>query len=189
MELGEISKKIKSLRLQKGMNQETLAQRAGLARSYISLIESGKKMAALSTLVLIADGLGVGVGEFFEDEENFQSPKIVVNRKINTRPTTEKTPFGYTYSPLSRGKRNKMFDPFFIRLQPKSKQQYDFVHKGEEFDYILQGSIKLTYGDEVITLEAGDSVYFDSSVAHRLEVIGNKVAYMISINAPGLQKT
>ena len=183
----KIAQKIKELRLLKGLDQQTLAQRAGLARSYITLLESGKKTAAVSTLALIADALGVGVGEFFEDTESFRSPKIVVNRNVEAQPPNKKTSYGYTYTPLSREKKNKIMDAFLVRLDPKSRQRYDFVHRGEEFNYILQGTLKLSYSEEEITLEAGDSVYFDATVPHRLEVIGNKPAYMLSVNSTGLK--
>jgi transcriptional regulator with XRE-family HTH domain len=179
------AKRIKDLRILKGLDQQTLAQRAGLARSYITLIESGKKMAAVSTLALIADSLGVGVGELFEDTKSFRSPKIVVDRKAKVQPPVNKTSNGYTYTPLSRGKKNKIMDSFLVRFDKKSRQRYNFVHKGEEFDYILQGTLKLTYDEEEITLEAGDSVYFDSSVPHKLQAIGDTPVFILSINTTG----
>ncbi|OGR23178.1 MAG: hypothetical protein A2277_05470 [Desulfobacterales bacterium RIFOXYA12_FULL_46_15] len=183
----KVSQKIRELRMLKGLDQQTLAQRAGLARSYITLIESGKKTAAVSTLALIADALGVVVGEFFEDTETFRSPKIAVNRNIEVQPSSKKTSYGYTYTPLSREKKKKIMDPFFVRLEPNSKQKYDFVHKGEEFDYIIQGKLKLSYEGEEIILEPGDSVSFDASVPHRLEVIGDETVYMLSMNSTGGQ--
>lgn len=182
----EISRKIKMLRLSKGLNQQTLAQRSGLARSYITLLENGKKTAAVSTLALIADALGVGVGEFFEDAESFLSPKIAVSRHLEVQPPISKTSNGYTYTPLSREKKNKIMDPFLVCLVPESKQRYPFVHRGEEFNYILKGTLKLNFEEEEIILEAGDSVYFDSSAPHKLEVVGNEPVYMLSVNSTGL---
>ncbi|SDU65520.1 helix-turn-helix domain-containing protein [Desulfobacula phenolica] len=186
--LKKLSQKLKEFRISKGLDQQTLAQRSGLARSYISLIESGKKTAAVSTLALIADALGVGVGEFFEDTKNFRNPKIAANKNIELKPVAQKNSYGYTYTPLSIEKKNKIMDPFLVRIEPDSKQRYDFSHKGEEFNYILQGKLKLLYkGDEII-LEKGDCVYFDSSVPHKLELIGDETVYMLSINATGIKK-
>ena len=179
----KISRKIKELRISKGLDQKTLAQRAGVARSYITLMESGKKTAAVSTLALIADALGVAVGDFFDDAKNFHSPRISVSRNVRAQIPAQKNPCGYTYLPLATEKKNKIMDAVLVRLEPKSKQKYDFVHKGDEFGYILQGKLKLSYGDEEFTLEAGDSAYFDASVPHKLEVIGEKTVYMLSINS------
>ena len=179
----KISRKIKELRISKGLDQKTLAQRTGVARSYITLMESGKKTAAVSTLALIADALGVTVGDFFDDAKNFHSPRISVSRNVRAQIPAQKNPCGYTYLPLATEKKNKIMDTVLVRLEPKSRQKYDFVHKGDEFDYILQGKLKLSYGDEVFTLEVGDSAYFDASVPHKLEVIGEETVYMLSINS------
>ena len=180
-----IAQKLKALRISKGLDQQTLAQRAGVSRSYITLIENKKKTAAVSTLALIADALGVAVGEFFEDTENFRSPKITVNKNVKTELTARKTSYGYTYTPLAIEKKNKIMDPFLVRLEPKSKQRYDFTHKGEEFNYILQGKLKLIYESEEINLEAGDCVYFDASVPHKLEVVGEETVFMLNLNTTG----
>jgi transcriptional regulator with XRE-family HTH domain len=181
----QIGGRIKALRLSKGLDQRTLAGRSGLRRSYISLIENGKKTAAVSTLALIADALGVGVGELFENSENFRSPKIAVTRNIEAQPSGKKTSFGYTYKPLCSEKRNRITDPFVVRLEPKSKQRYGFVHRGEEFLYVLRGLLKLSYDGEIIILEEGDAAYFESSVPHKLEVNGTETAYVISVNTTG----
>jgi transcriptional regulator with XRE-family HTH domain len=181
----KIGQRIKALRLSKGLDQRTLAERAGLRRSYISLIENGKKTAAVPTFRLIADGLGVGVGELFEDTENFRSPKIAVTRNIEAQPAPQKTSVAYTFKTLCSEKRNKIMDVFIVRLDPKNKQRYDFAHRGEEFVYVLRGSLRLSYDGEIIILEEGDAVYFDASLPHRLELNGNKTAYVISVNSAG----
>lgn len=182
-----IGKRIRDLRKSKGLDQQTLAQRAGLARSYITLIEGGKKTAAVSTLALIADALGVVVGEFFEDTDKFRSPKISVSRGREVQPPSQEPSHGYTFTPLSREKKRKIMDPFLVRLEPKTVQKYPFIHKGEEFDYVLQGRLRLVYEDEEVVLEAGDSVYFDAAIPHRLEVLGDETVYILSVNSAALQ--
>ena len=148
------------MRLSKGLDQRTLAERAGLRRSYISLIENGKKTAAVPTFRLIADGLGVSVGELFEDAENFRSAKIAVSRNIEAQPAPETTSVAYTFKTLFSEKRNKIMDTFIVRMDPKNRQRYDFAHTGEEFVYVLKGSIKLSCDGELIVLEEGDAVVF-----------------------------
>ena len=73
-------------------------------------------------------------------------------------------------------------DPFLVRLERHNVQKHAFVHKGEEFNYILRGTLKFTYENEEFILETGDSAYFDSSVPHKLEVIGENPVYVISVN-------
>lgn len=182
----KVSQKIKSIRQAKRLDQKTLAQRAGLTRSYISLLETGRKTAAISTLSRIADALGVALGEFFEDTDNLPTPSLVITRSSGTLSSSEKSAFGYKYIPLCREKRNKSMDPFLVRIEAGTSPKHTFVHSGEEFNIVFEGRLKLSYGHEEYILEAGDSVYFDSSVPHRFESIGESPAYLISVNSAEL---
>lgn len=47
------------LRVQQGLSQEELAQKAGIARSHLAMIENGKKSASVETLWRIAEALGI----------------------------------------------------------------------------------------------------------------------------------
>ena len=141
----KIAGKIRELRKAKGLNQQTLALRTGLATSYISLLEGGKKMAAISSLSRLADALGVRVGEFFENNNSFLKPRLVITKSNQASFLPEEDGFGYTYTPLSREKRSRTMDPFLVRLEPHNVQKHAFVHKGDEFNYVLQGTLKFTY--------------------------------------------
>ena len=76
-------------------------------------------------------------------------------------------------------------DPFLVRLDTKANQKHVFEHKGEEFDYVLEGKLKITHGTDEYILEPGDSAYFVSSVPHKFEVMGDKTVYVLSINTVG----
>ncbi len=58
--------KIRERRINKGLTQDVLSLRAGLTKSYVSLLEAGKKVPAISTLARIATALGINLGDFFE---------------------------------------------------------------------------------------------------------------------------
>ena len=64
-----LGKRIKQIRNKKGLTQEALSGRSGLTKSYISLLEAGKKIPAISTLSGIAVALGMTIGDFFESED------------------------------------------------------------------------------------------------------------------------
>lgn len=62
----EYGKKVKEIRKKKGVSQESLADLAGLDRTYISDIENGKRNVSLETIFKIAEALNIPVVEFFE---------------------------------------------------------------------------------------------------------------------------
>jgi len=180
-----IAEKIKMFRKLKGLNQQTLSNRTGLARSYVSLIESGKKIPAVATLGRIADALGVRPGEMFEDTDVFYQPHILPVRKIcEAYPEKfEQSDAGYLYHPLAREKARKIMDPFLIQILPGSSQKHDYVHSGEEFNYVIRGTMKFIYGGEEFIFEEGDCFYCDSSVPHNLEAVGKETVCLLSITA------
>lgn len=59
-------RKLRLLRESKGLSQEELAARAGLDRSYISLVERGRRSPTVNTLVKIADVLEIEIRDFFQ---------------------------------------------------------------------------------------------------------------------------
>jgi len=181
-----IAEKIKSLRQEKGLNQQTLAVRAGLTRSYISLLESGKKAPAVATLAKIAAALGVRVGSLFEDDEAFSNPTIVPVHKDEIKKLVQfdRNDFStYFYIPLAIEKHKKIMDPFLIRVFPEKKNTQMFVHTGEEFNYVLEGTLKFTYGDEDLIFTEGECFYCNSSIPHNMEALNNRPVCLLSVVA------
>ena len=176
---------IKEIRLRKGFTQEGLSVRSGLTKSYISLMEAGKKIPAISTLSEIAVALGVTIGDFFKDVD--QSSNVAITRKGERLPDPQKkTPYGYIYNALSLQKKDRIMDPFIVQVLPSvagKVNRVEFEHKGEEFDYVLEGRIKYTIEEVEYILEAGDSIYFNSTFKHSVEALDNKPALTLSVHA------
>lgn len=61
--LHALSKRIKDLRFERGISQEELAHRAGLSRTGMGLLETGKRWPRLDTLISVAEGLNITVEE------------------------------------------------------------------------------------------------------------------------------
>jgi len=67
---------IKQLRIQRGLTQEHLAEKASLHRTYLSDIERGARNPSLETLVRLATALQTSLEEIFKNVESFTSPKL-----------------------------------------------------------------------------------------------------------------
>jgi len=179
-----IADKIKNLRRAKGLNQQTLANRCGYTRSYISLVESGKKVPAVATMAKIADALGTRVGALFEDDDVFLSPDMLPQRKDDLEKLAKKSASkfsAYSYIPLAREKLNKIMDPFLIWIFPGKKGTKPFIHHGQEFNYVIEGKLKFTFGDEDYIYSAGDCFYCESSIAHNMEALEGRPVCLLSV--------
>jgi transcriptional regulator with XRE-family HTH domain len=171
----KIGRKIHQIRLQNKLTLLKIAQRTGFTKGYLSLIERGKKSPPIATLSKIARAFGVDIGAFFEHKKPEDSLTLVEKgeREVVVR---DGSIFGYRYESIAPMKRPKKMEPFIITLPSKSKEGDLFDHEGEEMLYVLEGKTSFFYGDKKYLLKEGDCIYFDSSIPHRGEGVGNKPA-------------
>ncbi len=169
----EIGPKIKQLRQERGLNLLELAQETGFTKGYLSKVENSKKAPPVSTLITISTALGVNLATIFSDEENKKSITLVkkFERKVMAR---DGSAFGYSYEPLALGYPERRMEPYILTLPVRPKGQAVFQHKGQEMLFVLEGTMRFTHGDNELTVEAGDCVYFDASVPHFGSVKGSK---------------
>jgi transcriptional regulator with XRE-family HTH domain len=171
-ELG-IVRKIRHIRLQNKLTLQRVAERTGFTKSYLSMVESGKKAPPIATLSKIANALNVDIAAFFEQKKPEDSVTLVKRGK--GKPVVRHgTIFGYRYKSLAPTKRQKRMEPFISTNIPRGKGEEWFDHEGEEFIYLLEGKMKFLYGDKEYVLEEGDCVYFDSGIRHRGEAMGKR---------------
>ena len=168
-----IVRKIRHIRLHNKLTLQTVAERTGFTRSYLSMVESGKKSPPIATLSKIAKALGVDVAAFFEQKR--PEDRITLVKKGKGKSVVrDGTVFGYRYESLAPTKRLKRMEPFLSTNIPKGKEETWFDHEGEEFIYLLEGKMKFFYGEKEYVLEEGDCIYFDSTIPHRGEAMGKK---------------
>lgn len=167
-----LGNKIKTLRSSKNMSLEELAEKANLTLEQLSTIEESEVLPSTSPLVKIARALDVRLSTILDDE-NSVGP--VVCRQDDTEETLKRSQNGdglphMNYLSLAKTKSGRHMEPYIINLQACSEK--DFImssHEGEEFLYVLQGAIEITYGENIYILFEGDSIYYDSIVEHHVE--------------------
>jgi quercetin dioxygenase-like cupin family protein len=54
-------------------------------------------------------------------------------------------------------------------------------HPGQEFNYMLEGQLKIIIGDNEVILNPGDSVYFDSALPHGMQAMNGRVARFVAV--------
>ncbi|MCC8146986.1 MAG: XRE family transcriptional regulator [Bacteroidales bacterium] len=181
-----IGNRIKSLRESKFISPEEMSERSGLSMDQVTRIEENKDLPSLAPLIKIARVLGVRLGTFLDDQDSLGP---VVSRKTNYRETvsfstdqsSSRTHMDY-YS-LSADKSGRHMEPFIIRINPK-EEGVDFIlssHEGEEFIFCLEGIIEISYGNDVYILEEGDSIYYDSIVAHHVHAANGDGAKILAV--------
>ncbi len=183
-----IGAKIKSIRESKQLTPEEVAERSGLGIEQIERIESDIDFPSLAPLIKIARVLGVRLGTFLDDQSEL-GPVICRKKDSN-----EANGIGFTnnatqgrkhmeYHSLSQDKSGRHMEPFLIDIAP-SEEGVDFVlstHEGEEFIYVLDGIVEINYGKNTYILEEGDSIYYDSIVAHHVHAAAESTARILGV--------
>lgn len=182
-----IGGKVKGIRESRNLTIDDVSERSGVSTEQIQRIEDNIEIPSLAPLIKIARALGVRLGTFLDDQKELGP---VVNRAGNV---SERNTIRFTndyaaarnhmeYHSLSQNKAGRHIDPF--RIDIAASEQTDFIpssHEGEEFIYVLEGTIEVIYGKDNYTLEAGDSIYYDSVVAHHVHACGNGAARILGV--------
>ncbi len=185
MEDLQIAKKIRQIRLQNKLTLEQVAKLTGFTKSYLSMVESGKKSPPIATLSKIASALNVDIAAFFEHKKP-EDQIILVRKGEGKKVVRDGNVFGYRYESIAPTKRHKKMEPFIVTHIYQTKKLGRFDHEGEELFYVLEGSIKFYYGDKEYLLKEGDCLYFDSNIPHRGESVGKKPAKVLVVICPSL---
>ena len=179
-----VGEKIKNLRESKNITREELSERSGLNLDQIILIEENTNLPSLAPLIKIARVMGVRLGTFLDDNDELGP---VVTRKTDK---TESISFSNNaselrkhmdYYSLSKTKSGRHMEPFIIDIIASEAEFTLSSHEGEEFIYVLEGTIEINYGKDTYWLEPGDSIYYDSIVAHHVHAYNNATAKILAV--------
>lgn len=169
--------KIKRLRMQKGLTQEELADRAELSKGFISQLERDLTSPSITTLVDILQCLGTDLKSFFADTED----KQVVFHKGDYF-EKEDHELGNKVEWIIPNAQKNMMEPIRLTLEPGGSTYPDNPHEGEEFGYVLSGTVEVVIGKSSFKATKGESFYFTAAAKHYLQ--SEKGATLIWVSAP-----
>ena len=175
----DIGEKIKRLRIQNNLTQKELADRAELSKGFISQVERNLTSPSIATLIDILECLGTDLKNFFDDtfEEKIVFGKDDVFVKLNPELKHEVTWL------IPNAQKNNM-EPIILVLEEGGSSEIDHPHDGEEFGYVLIGSIYINIGPHKFRVKKGESFYFKSSMTHYIENAGKSRAKVLWVTTP-----
>ena len=181
-----IGERIKMLRESQSISLQEMAERTELDIKQIEQIEQAKELPSLTPLIKIARALGVRLGTFLDDHD--ESGPIITRKEAHCKSVSFSTSDTMShrhmdYFSLSPSKSGRHMEPFIIKIEPVS-EGVDFIvssHEGEEFIFCLDGTVEINYGKDVYILEEGDSIYYDSIVAHHVHAGNNNPAKILAV--------
>ena len=173
----DIGKKLRELRKQNDLTLEDLASRSELTKGFLSQVERNLTAPSIATLEDILEALGSNLSEFFHEEEEkqivFGADDFFVDEKED-----------YQVEWIIPNAQRNMMEPIRLTLAPGGATYPDLPHEGEEFGYVLQGSVKIHVGNKVYKAKKGESFYFTPHAKHYIEASSSSGARLIWVSTP-----
>ncbi|HSR10520.1 MAG TPA: cupin domain-containing protein, partial [Thermodesulfobacteriota bacterium] len=138
----------------------------------------------LGALIKVAKALDVKVGHFFgaEPRESYAIVRKAERKHISRFASREGVSYGYSYESLGFDKKDRHMEPFLVTLEPATvKSEKLSAHDGEEFIFVLEGEMEAVLGKHRDVLYAGDCIYYDSTVPHKVQCHGAEPTRILAV--------
>lgn len=164
MKLADVGAKLRMLRNCRGLKLREVADAVGVSVGYLSQLEAGKVGASFSTLLKLTHFYGLNLSDLLRTIENPDRPLV---SRANSRASVIRSG-QFTIEWLVAEPDCRM-EVDIMTVEPGGTSGGSYSHEGEEFCLVLEGTVKITVGEEQYLLEKDDLVYFKSVLPHSWE--------------------
>ena len=179
-QIKQIAMRIRELREIYGLTIEELAQELNLTADEYRTYEHGDTDIPVSVLYGIANRFNVELTAILTGDEPKLSLYSLVRKGKGIKVDRRKE---YGYQSLAYNFAHKKAEPFLVTVQPDSPDApiAQNSHIGQEFDYVLEGTLKILIDGHEVVLEEGDCIFYDSSSIHGMKALNGKPAKFLAV--------
>lgn len=185
-----IGSRLKELRSEHRYSIRGLASKAGVSASLVSDIEKNKVEPSISTLKRLATAMGTTITYFFSEQTHNNGrvvradERVILNGKEAADVRSGMQAGGVRFE-LASPSESETIEAIYGRYEVgASIGEEPYTHEGEEWGMVLAGRLKVIVGDEVYFLDPGDSIWFPSTIPHRMENVASVPTEYIWIDTP-----
>ena len=179
-QLKQIGERLRGLRDVLDIEAGDMAKLCGISLEQYQKMEQGESELSVANLQKIAKEYGVSLDVLMFGEEPHMRNYFLTRKGQGLHVERRKA---YNYESLASGFRGRKADPFIVTVEPKPADAPKEMnsHSGQEFNMVLEGTMELTIGPKVLTLDEGDSIYFDATQPHVMRTVGDKPVRFLAI--------
>ena len=176
----DIAQRVRGLREDMEISATEMAEYIGVSTEQYAAYESAAEDIPASVLSEIAVRLKVDLGLLLTGEAPKMSVFSVTRKGRGAAVDRRK---GYKYESLAASFKEARFEPFIVTLPETDKDAPipQNTHPGQEFNYLLEGTMRVKMQDNEVELNAGDSVIFDATKPHGMKAVGGQVKFLAII--------
>jgi transcriptional regulator with XRE-family HTH domain len=175
--LSDLGRRVRAARLARRLTLEEVVSRTDFTVSWLSKLENGLLAPSLDGLVRLAAVLECGVDSLVEGLSI--PPQYVVVKRGNG--TLVPARGGIVREALADQWRDRQMHPVILHVSGGGSRKQPDSHDGERFLLVLEGEVRVTYGDEQIQLASGDSIYIHAAIPHTIAAAGRGGAKVLSV--------
>ena len=179
--LADLGRRVRAARLARRLTLDEVVSRAQFTVSWLSKLENGLLTPSLDGLVKLAEVLECGVDSLVQGLSIPPQYVVVKQGEGRIEPSRDGRN-GYVTESLADQWRNRAMNPVIVQLSGVGNRHHPDNHNGERFLLVLDGEATLEYGDELIHLGKGDSVYIYAAIPHVLTPAGRGTAKLLSVS-------
>lgn len=180
-QIRQIAQRLRGLRDALELTVAQAAMKTGIPEADIIRYESGESDIPISFISQVSQTFDVEITALISGNEPHVKTYYITRN--NTGARVERTT-AYKYLSLAAGFQNAEMEPFEVTVEPSEQPVTQNTHPGQEFDYVLEGSVQLNIGDTILVLNEGDSIYFDASMPHGMKALGARYVKFLAIILP-----
>lgn len=178
----QIAERIRTLREISDLTVADVAQKTGVTEAEYASYESGTVDIPISFLLELSKQYGVDTTTILTGEAPRLSVCAVTRKNMGADITRA---HHYIYKNLAYNFNHRKIEPLIVTVTPGANADMETnSHTGHEFDYVLEGTLKLRVGDSETELHPGDSAYYDSIHPHAMQAVGDKQCVFLAIVIP-----
>lgn len=178
-ELMQIPNRIKELREILDITPGDMAEKLAIPVEDYLRYESGEKDIPISTLYGIAHIFDTDVTVLLTGETPRMNTHTVVRKGKGVAVDRYE---GYHFESLAFNFMDRDMEPMLVTLAKEDTEPALVMHPGQEFNFVLEGRMKITIGQNIFVLEPGDSIYFDPTQPHGQAAVDRTTKFLTVIN-------
>lgn len=159
----EIAARLREIRDVCGFTQEEIAGELEIPLEVYQGYEENGYNIPISVIYQVANKCGVDFTEILTGTDAKLTTYHIVRKGQGL--SVERVP-GYNFKDLAFRFAHKIMQPLLVRLEPTGERPKLITHTGQEFNMVLEGSVKVLFDDQELVLHQGDTIYFNPMHPH-----------------------